>query len=559
MPKGAGTWLLAVGLACVLGVRCDCRSGGGEATRDADSSDWTSGAGALDHVPERAPAYGLFRSCRDFTSLAAWVDRRVHPPPDGIDSAEGTSGSGSDAGGTETPPTLMETLQSAGPTGVAASRPCAVYRRSRQWGFAGKLGDDGALERWMDRLDESTRITRDVSEGGTAKLRLTTAENDGDGEATSVLVDRRAGFLRAETGGDERAAPAEPSGETNVGSGDSRRRRLLERAVVDGDQFAAIVEPRPLLADLELRPRAQQLLERILPQFGTAAFGAGLRDDPRQIDARLLAASPPDEPVAVESLGVATGEVPPVGGLVEPGVLGLLHLSVDPVRLYDMLVAALPARQRRRLRAFWDQMRAKLLVNRPREIADDFTGRALVVFYGLEGEALDASGGDLAAKLARLELTREAVLLPLEERETVEHVLDKLTQISKGRLSRQKGEHTIQYAWLEEGRLEWAVVLADDHLVAVDSPTAFDRAMAYQRRGRDLEKSERREMGVAPLLDRPDASGLYLDTRSIAQLLKANGRPTAARWLRPFQSALLTTRLEDRVSRTEIRLRLDPG
>ena len=200
-------------------------------------------------------------------------------------------------------------------------------------------------------------------------------------------------------------------------------------------------------------------------------------------------------------------------------------------------------------------MRDKLLLEGPEKILENFNGHVVLVFYGLDGESLSADQGMSLRRVLELRATSEAILLPIKSRKKAERLLDKMTQITQGRLSRQRGEHTVQYAWFDEGELEWAFILSDEHIIFVDSATAFGQAMQFERRGRPLGSEEIDKLGIGPLLERRGRSGIYLDTGTLANLLSENGRDTAASWLLPFQSVLLTTEMDGETSKTRLRFR----
>ncbi|MFB6372645.1 MAG: hypothetical protein ABEN55_05945, partial [Bradymonadaceae bacterium] len=283
---------------------------------------------------------------------------------------------------------------------------------------------------------------------------------------------------------------------------------------------------------------------------------ARLTSDQSDLSIDLRSRSTTGEPVVVSDLGTPSGTFPGLGGLVEPGVLGVVRVSVDPQSVYRLLVSTLPADRRARLKAFWKQLEQKLLIDGPESILENFTGHAVAVFYGLGDDILAGGRGASLRRFFRLQSTREVVVLPITSRTDLERLLDKATQVSRGRLSRQQGKHTVQYAWFRDGTLEWALVLSDEHLVFVDSATSFDKALQFEHRGGALTARQRKSMRIGPLLETRDRSGFFLDAATVGNLLAENGRERAAAWLEPVRSILLTTEMDDEASVTRIDLRL---
>jgi len=156
----------------------------------------------------------------------------------------------------------------------------------------------------------------------------------------------------------------------------------------------------------------------------------------------------------------------------------------------------------------------------------------VIVIYGIGGDRLEWRSPGAIRRILELRATREAVLLPIQDRVIAEQTLDAFTQLSQGRLSRENAEHTVHYAWLEGGLLEWAFILDDTHLLFVDSAAAFDQAMIYERRGGSLSDEL---TPLAPLMKGRHRSGIYLDTAILADILAQSGDSRIARWLEPFE------------------------
>ena len=144
-----------------------------------------------------------------------------------------------------------------------------------------------------------------------------------------------------------------------------------------------------------------------------------------------------------------------------------------------------------------------------------------------------------------------AAVIPFEDRERLRRVLDAMTQLSKGQLRRQAMDRTIQYAWLDDGALEWILILDDDYLVVVDSMGAFDQVRRWEQSPRPLE-GEFAQRQVDDLLDRRQGVGAYLDLATIRAMVREGGDQELARWLLPVDALRVESDIEGQRERTQI-------
>ena len=212
----------------------------------------------------------------------------------------------------------------------------------------------------------------------------------------------------------------------------------------------------------------------------------------------------------------------------------------------------LPPESRTALDQWIQELDSALAIDLVGDVMTNLAGHAVVAIYGFEPSVLRIDNPQLAFDLLTLKATREAVLMPIADRKRMERVLDAWTQASRGKLSRQPAGDTVQYAWLEDGALSWALILGRDHVVFVDSTAAFDHAIAYERSARPLDAALI-ERGLPDLFEGIDRSGIYLDTTSLSNLLAESKNEQLASYLRPFKSFILTSEMSGQSNRIHIR------
>jgi hypothetical protein len=323
----------------------------------------------------------------------------------------------------------------------------------------------------------------------------------------------------------------------------------VERPVVGG------IRPRYWLARESGEGHAALLWARLRNQLGPVAIAAHFDDDTQTFTIDAQTTSDPREPAFVRDLQGAAGDPPAAGGLVVPGVLAVGRLSVNPRKFYELIRSTFPAEQRLELDRLIRELDEQLAINIMDDLLDNVFGHAVVVVYGVDTRVFKEQKPGLLADLLFLRGTREAVYIPIKNRQNIEDLLNAWTQISKGKLNRQEVQQTIQYAWFEDGNLTWAILLGSDHVILVDSTAAFDRAMAFQRSAPSIKAADER---VTPLLQSRDRSGFFVDTRALANLMGSETLDSLHRILDPLKSIrVISEGAENGVSRVTISLDLD--
>jgi hypothetical protein len=335
-----------------------------------------------------------------------------------------------------------------------------------------------------------------------------------------------------------------------------RYKDLLVDALDFGEP-AGIVRPATWMSAHDSTGQAAVLYERIAAQLGPVAFAMAAEPAERRVHLRILTPGEKGAPRAMTDLGRAEGELPPVGGLIEPGVLGVVRVSASPQSLYQLFLSGLPAEQRTEFQGFWRRLDEELKIDARTNVLQNLQGHAVVAVYGIKTEALEAAGDDWINSVVRLQATREAALLPIKDREKMLRVLDALTTVTKNKLKRQAVGETIQYAYFSDGELEWAFILGDNHVLYVDSAVAFDQAMAYEEAAHPLGESMA-DAEVDKLIEPSQVSGFYVDAENLGNLLTEAENTDGARLLAPLRRVLMTTSMQDGVGVTDLRLQLAP-
>ncbi len=322
--------------------------------------------------------------------------------------------------------------------------------------------------------------------------------------------------------------------------------RGLRDALIPHGPFYAVVRPSSWLAGAPTsNARSEDLLERARLASGRVGV-VGRLEPSGAVRLRVLTALDQGSPQVVTSLGRAKGPLPRLGGLIEPGVLGVLRVSLDPTAAFDMLRSGLEASEREGLEALFSTLQRDFALDVEDAVFSNLVGHAVVVVYGLTlpsepPESFTAFTRDLLVG----RLTHEAVFLPIGDRDRLALFLDAITQLSRGRLVRQRRDDVLEYAWFDLGAreriLRGGALLTATHLVLVDSAVAFNHAASHARVPTDLAPSLSR-LGLDRLLEGDARSGFYLDVDALETLLRPSELAVVGEWLSPLDRVVLVTR-----------------
>ncbi|RAL23946.1 hypothetical protein DL240_07300 [Lujinxingia litoralis] len=318
-------------------------------------------------------------------------------------------------------------------------------------------------------------------------------------------------------------------------------------------RLSAMIAAGALARGLGGEGHAGVLAQRLARELGWVHVRGGLDETRERVELEVATPGAPGLASGMIDFGRAEGELPMVGGLVRPGVLGVARLSGDPGEVVRFVLGALSSEDRQGWERWVKALEEDLRVDVMNDAIGQLAGQAMVVVYGLENAFFEQEGVEAWASLVRLKTTRDAVLLPIKERRPVEDMLNSLTQISRGKLQRQVIRHMIQYAWLEDGELKWALILGDDHVLLVDSVVAFDHANRWERSAQPLGEGLARR-GVDALLEGVEGGGVYVELGALRGIFEEKGREDLARWLTPVEALSVRAGEQGRADRAEVRL-----
>ena len=250
-------------------------------------------------------------------------------------------------------------------------------------------------------------------------------------------------------------------------------------------------------------------------------------------------------------LGEARGELPGLGGLIRRGSPGVLRLSAEPEQVMELFRENLDGPQQVQFDMMLEMLQKQLSVDLEQDVIGNITGQAAIVVLCFEDRFFELQGMERLAALMRLDATRGAVVVPFDDRESMKSVLNAFTQLTKGQLRRQATERTIQYARFDDGALKWAAILADEHLIFVDSAVAFDHVGNWESSPSPLDDIFV-EHGVDSMLDGMRGMGAYVDVSTVRSLLREGGDDKMARWLEPLEAVRVTTDIDGQRERTDI-------
>lgn len=525
---------------------CKLTSCGDGTNLEPDDPDkWAVETDIARFVPTSARAVAFARDLDTFDAYASFIERRWSVPElqrAGRLVEELGAGERFDREAAET-------------LGLARRAPVATFYDRGYWTIA--LGVDEP-ERFEEAV-EAAELEGKAADFGSFDATYLEAGESSD----SSLFLAHDGHLALIALPVEAHVDAESPRLPNLWLPDSERTRFVEtnehRDLLDrfrDGELVGVVRPSTWLSNVESEGHAEVLRQQLMTQLGSVGFQ--LNSPSLDEKARLEVALPgnPRAPEMVPELGEADGGLPPMGGLIEPGVLSVARLSVDPEQFYELARSAMPAERRNDLIDTLEMLDKELRIDVESDVLENLRGHAMLVAYGLEREAFESDETPWFLELVKLQATREAILMPIRDREPLEKVLDAWTTLSKSKLSRQSAGQTLQYAWLEEGELQWALILSDEYIIFVDSAAAFEHAVAYEERARPLGE-EFEEHGLTGLVDGPHQAGLFLDMATLTDLLAESERTEAVRWLRPFDSLLMTSGVDDDVGIVQVDARIN--
>lgn len=220
-----------------------------------------------------------------------------------------------------------------------------------------------------------------------------------------------------------------------------------------------------------------------------------------KIQGQLFVSSTEQEPIFLDALDPAPSVLDTdLGVLLGPHASGIFHLAASPHSLLEVLKGALDFSQRQQLDSYFAYLKEELLLDVEQAIFDNLTGHFLLIIYEIDPDARRAANQnpeEAAQKhdLFGLSSTREALYMPLRDSFAMEQFLNALTQITRGRMRRQRVDEVIQYVLLEDGELQGAFLLGEDALLWVDSSVAVEQGMRHLNSPRALSAAQTERFG----------------------------------------------------------------
>lgn len=457
--------------------------------------------------------------------------------------------------------------------GLASTGPFALVRAETHWMVVARPDDPDKFGRFLDRRIEGGKLagtSKTLNNFEVWEIRMTPPR----GEGQILLAARKDGWLYIVPTGslDPLTAlgkSAKPWKREEFGevlrkwtqapvrerwANNSEVEAMREGWATKSDVVGSI-RPGDFFARLDTKGQAEVLKRRIINQVGQMTLAIDVDGPSREVVVRVRSAGSATAPTFVRDLKGATGEVPRVGGLADPGVLSVVRFSVDPDKTWQLIRSGLPAEDRLEVDELFEELSTELSVDARKLLLDNLHGHFFIFVYGFQQDVLSPENPSFVPDLFQLRATREAILVPVKNTEDLKRFLDILTQLSKGKLNRQALGESMQYAWIDEGPLQWAVIVGNDHAIVVDSSAAFDKATIYERGARRLPDALEAK-GVSKLMEGAHRSGAYIDLASLANLLNETGND-AGPWLAPYTSLVLTTEMGSVTSETTLELGLE--
>ncbi len=333
----------------------------------------------------------------------------------------------------------------------------------------------------------------------------------------------------------------------------SKNKALRQKLAPLGPVHGVLRPGRALAALPAANEDAARQRDRLAAQFGALGFATQYFKPEGHLRLHLLLQEDVEEATLLPKLEKVDGELPTnLGALIEPGVLGVLRLSIQPEEFFSMLRFGLPPEQRDEIDALFKKLEDEFSLDAREAVLKNLSGHVLVILYGLELQAFEADPVKFVRDLFMLQATREAIYLPIEDSQKMARFLDAMTQLSRNKLQRQNVGETLQYAWMEDGALSWAIVLHEDYMMLIDSTAAFDHAMRHVRNPKEIAPGLAK-MGLSKLLANQRQVGLYLDASSILTVLPEDSKQARA-WLSPIKSLMMHADVTDKTRTTRIEL-----
>ena len=390
--------------------------------------------------------------------------------------------------------------------------PLHIARSASHWIFvfdhASRSPAPTSLEAWSSRLEPLGLQVEPLADAATSpfevtSLRLRDRSDNPDAPMARWLRSRSRSILVIPT---PRTSPESGAALARALStlepARAWRSRASHRSLQDamtraGSEVSVVLRAELLTAALTPRndaARAQRdALSRQLDLVGLSLS----RSSPagaHRIQGQLFVSSTEQEPIFLDALDPASSPLDTeLGVLLGPRARGIFHLAASPHSLLETLKGALDFEQRQQLDEYFVYLKDELLLDVEQAIFENLTGHFLLIIYEQDPDARRASSP--APDPFGLSTTREALYMPLRDSFAMEQFLNALTQITRGRMRRQRVDEIIQYVLLDDGELQGAFLLGKDALLWVDSSVAVEQGMRHLNSPRALSDKQSKRFG----------------------------------------------------------------
>ena len=425
---------------------------------------------------------------------------------------------------------LLRKLSDKSKTTAAAPTPAVIYFRSSEVGLVvdGLSGED-----WHDLLESLTKYD-------SVNLRT-------NGTNTSTLRGRV---------GQQHIQLEKLSGQTfvirlsetkPVGRLEQNSTLTVSPSAVpnrDSEQSDLLVVGRPEMlqrAAVRGQNRTRQL-QGLLAQIQSVSGLFSLHPDKHRLSGTIRVLQNKGQPHVISSFTPPDVSPPAIGPLASKDKTpAIFRVSSQPQQLFDYCRSLLPPRMRQQSRRMLKLTTSRLKLDLQRDILENLYGHFLIAIHDFQ---------DLNwTSLLDISATSKTLLIPIRRREPIRRALDIGTQLSQGKLSRQSEGNHLQYAWIEQGELKFAILLTEQFVILGDSPVAFDRGMAYfeQKQSWSPERKQR-EARWKGLTNQKDTFSGHLNFERLPPL------PGASLTALQVKSMTFRSRVDDRVGLTELTL-----
>lgn len=348
--------------------------------------------------------------------------------------------------------------------------------------------------------------------------------------------------------------------------------KSFQKALANDQAMAIYINPKTVFSDANIGAvgASDQSSKAVVEwaKENISALGLGLNVKDNSIAIRAWAGLPEDDLAKAKAIMTAPAKFP-IENFATANTLIALRQSFDMQKMWEFYTQeVLSAEQRAELDEKSSKLGPNANFNLQTDLIANLTGNYALLLYGVDPNAVQAAGGDLAGAVMSAPLQTLAILAPIQFKDKAG--LDKVVEF----LMKEAGELATRAAVSEGSDIEVLTVqgmgasagrifLKDNLLVYATSPLSDDAVVQYIN-GKREEKTlgEGTTLNLGNALATQDAySGLYLNfLRAQDHLLEQMG--PAKMMVEPFivklEEASLITELGDEGAYLQLTIDLNP-